>query len=507
MKLEQFKVLVIGNNDEITDKITSKLAQENNSINQGIIDSVDYELTRPGYYHTSVADLSFGELIKLAKKFNKVVLSDQPIDQWSHHRIFLQSYKIIKELDSLGCITEYKNNKNVQNNLFVDKLFETNPSFCMFPWIALHPKNKNYYPCARFKNPIKKLEDITDFKTDSDLTSIRKKMLNGEQISGCETCYNYENRGIESYRQFESKDWISQLKITSLNDLEKIQHPYYYEIFINNTCNLMCRSCTPAQSHLIAQEAVDNGIIASDYPVRQTKATTDIVDIDSLNNKSRVYLHGGEPTIIQEVYSFLEKCIAKDKTDFQLAFCTNGQKLNKKFMYLISHFPNTHFSFSIDGYDKINDYWRHGSEWNKIVENMKLVDSLGHKTSFNTVPGIYNVTNLHLLLEFADAEFPHSTFYMQINNRGSQDVYNHPDADLVCKSMERCMQTNIYYSDGKSNKTCIDSIYNHYKNNPQVDISRLKKFFEENDKLDKIRGIYLKDYIPELEACRKYINK
>ncbi len=268
----------------------------------------------------------------------------------------------------------------------------------------------------------------------------------------------------------------------------------------------MCRSCDPRCSHLIAQEAVDNGILASDYRIRQTLASTDIVDIENLKPQSRVYLHGGEPTIIREVYKFLENCIANDKTDFQLAFCTNGQKLSKKFLHLLSHFSNAHLSFSIDGYGKINDYWRHGSSWNKIITNMKTVESMGCKTSFNTVPGIYNVTNLHLLLEFADEHFPKSTFYMQINNRESQDVYNHPNAELVCASMERCMKTNVYYSDGKSNKTCIDSLYEYYSTEPKFDKERLKIFFQENDKLDSIRNIHLRDYIPELEDCRRFIE-
>jgi len=315
----------------------------------------------------------------------------------------------------------------------------------------------------------------------------------------------YEENGIESYRQFESKDWISQLGIRNLGDLLEIQTPYYYEIFVNNVCNLMCRSCDPDFSHLIAKEAVEHGLIAKDSEIKRTYSSTDHVDIATLNKKSRVYIHGGEPTIIPEVYDFLQKCITNGKTNFQLAFCTNGQQFNKKFLGLIEKFSNVHFSFSIDGYGPINDYWRHGSDWDTIIDNMHLVESLGHKTSFNTVPGIYNVTNLHLLLQFADAEFPHSTFYMQINNRSSQDVYNHPDPSLVCYSMEQCKKTNVYYSDGKSNKTCIDSIYEYYANSPVCNIDSLRNFFTENDRLDKIRNIKLKDYIPELDACRQYL--
>ena len=42
--------------------------------------------------------------------------------------------------------------------------------------------------------------------------------------------------------------------------------------------------------------------------------------------------------------------------------------------------------------------------------------------------------------------------------------------------------------------------------NKNTSRNKLKKFFEYNDILDKSRSSKLGDYIPELEACRKYIN-
>ena len=54
--------------------------------------------------------------------------------------------------------------------------------------------------------------------------------------------------------EFETKEWLSKLGISSLEDLEKIDRPYYYEIRLSNKCNLMCRSCKPEHSHLIDKE-------------------------------------------------------------------------------------------------------------------------------------------------------------------------------------------------------------------------------------------------------------
>ena len=228
----------------------------------------------------------------------------------------------------------------------------------------------------------------------------------------------------------------------------------------------------------------------------------DQINIDTLDEKSTVYFQGGEPTIMPEVLEFMTRCIEKNKTDFSLTMTTNGVALPTKFLNLISKFSKTNFSFSIDGFGTINDYWRSGSKWDKVIANAKLLQSQGHSISINTVPGLYNVTNLHLLFEFLDREFPFTAVYLQINYLKWQSAFNHPNKELVVDSMRQCMNTSTYCSNGKSCKTAIDSIYNHYSNNPTCDLDDLRAFFDYNDQLDQARGVRLADYIPELEAAR-----
>jgi len=122
------------------------------------------------------------------------------------------------------------------------------------------------------------------------------------------------------------------------------------------------------------------------------------------------------------------------------------------------------------------------------------------------VPGIYNVTNLHLLFEWLDIEFPETSIYLQFNYFKPQSAFNHPNHDMVMESMRRCMNTQVYLADGKSTKTGIDSIFNHYNNQPNCDVESLREFFNFNDKLDLVRNTKLIEYIPELEACRHLLQ-
>ena len=116
------------------------------------------------------------------------------------------------------------------------------------------------------------------------------------------------------------------------------------------------------------------------------------------------------------------------------------------------------------------------------------------------------MTNLHLLFEYFDREWPNPGLYVQINHWDWQSAYNHPRPDLVVESMKRCQQTKTYLSDGRSCRSTVDSLLDHYSNNPECDLTLLKQFFDYNDQLDQARGVQLADYVPELAECRKLLG-
>lgn len=502
------KILCLGNNDSSTDSWVSDLATKHDSVNHGLIDQLDFSPEHNGYYHTTVVDLPWGDLIKLGKKFDTVIMLDQPQSQWSHWKCLQATCKMMLALEKEGVHTVFRDNSNTKRLLYwIDLVHNKNFSMCIYPWINLHNEGSVLKLCSRDSSTVTTIEKLKDWSKDPDYTRIRQAMLKGEKLlDHCGTCYEYEKLGIESYRQFETLDWVIMLELDSIDDLDKLNKPHFYEVFSSNYCNIKCRGCQPCYSSAIETEFKKFNIIPPN-PVQWTPSSWSIdrIDIDTLDRRSSVYFQGGEPTIMPEVREFMRRCIAKNKTDFFLTMCTNGVKMSDEFLDLLSHFSNTNFSFSIDGYGPINDYWRSGSQWNRVIENAHRVKSLGHSVSINTVPGIYNVTNMHKLFEFLDKEFPFTAIYMQINYLSWQSAYNHPIPELVIDSMLKCQQTSVYHSNGKSCRTSIDSILEHYSNNPVCDLKALKEFFDYNDQLDRVRGTRLVDYIPELEQARKFI--
>ena len=503
-------VLFLGNNDESTDLAVTKIAETNGTHNHGLITDPQFVPAHQGFYHTTVVDIPWGSLLQVCGKFDTIVMLDQPQAQWSHWKCLQATCKLMLKLESQGKHTVFRENHNVARILYwIELVYQKNPSFCIYPWINFYNDGQDLKLCSRDQGTVTTLHQLQDWRSDANYGDIRQKMLAGELLPDhCKTCYDYESKGMESYRQFETMDWVTNLELDSIDDLAGIAHPYFYEVQLGNNCNIKCRGCQPEYSEPIAREwkrfkismpGSRNDKVSNHYSL-------DAVSIDSLDAKSSVYFQGGEPTIMPEVRDFLKQCINKKRTDFFLTMCTNGVKFSQELLDLMAHFPNTNFSFSLDGFDRVNDYWRWGSKWNRVIENAHRMQDLGHSVSINTVPGLYNVTNLHLLLEFLDREFPFSAIYMQVNYFSWQSAYNHPMKDLVIESMQRCQQTSIYNCNGKSCQTAIDSLLEHYSRDPVCDINQLRNFFTYNDQLDRVRGSRLADYIPELEQARSFLQ-
>ena len=502
------KILCLGDNSIDTDQKVSVLANENQTVNHGLINDKLFIPKESGYYHTTVADLQLGEIVNLSQYFDTILMLDQPHNQWTHPMLFLKTTKIMNDLRELNYSIVYQNPEVSKGYNFFSQLLETNKSFCIFPFIHLLSRNSNGYTnlCDRSLTPVAKLKDL-DWENDSAIQEIRNNMLSGKlNIPHCNYCYEVEGRGGKGARYHDTLDWVVRLDLTSLDDLKKIKTPKYYSVRSSNKCNIRCRSCIPRDSHLIEKEFKTIGI-HYEYEFND-HAGYDMVDINNLDNKTdRVLASGGEVTVMPEFYEFLQKCIDANKTDFELCINTNAVKFSNKLLNLLDHFTRFEPSVSLDGVGKINDYIRWDSDFDQIVKNTHILIDRGHRAAFISVISIYNITRIHELMEFQDSEFPKVPVMLQFDtfHEDIQSPYNHPNVELALESLEKCKKTNAYFNFSRGTKSIVDNLYDHYANNPTCDLEKLRKFFEFNDKLDQSRNSKLVDYIPELEEARRKI--
>jgi uncharacterized Fe-S cluster-containing radical SAM superfamily protein len=447
--------------------------------------------------------MEYGKLFKFAQLFEKIIVLNQPKEQYSHPDAFFKTIQLVNQLKKFTEVVLLDPSYESDINFFKE-LVETNKSFCIFPFIELLTNQRSdgqTTVCCRSNTPVAKLSEITDFATDKNYKIIRDNMLDGVTIpKHCSSCYELESQNILSARKQETVEWANRLNLTSLNDLKLIQHPAYYEIRPSNVCNLQCRMCAPNSSHLIGREYKKLNLISELPPAERSN-----FDIVNFTNLKKLYVSGGEPTAMPEFYDFLDRCIAENKT-FEFLVNTNATKINSRFKKQLKQLPHMQFVISLEGIGDLNHYVRWPSVWDTIVENMKYLVDNNHKITINTTVSIYNIIKLYDLFRWIDDEFPGTLIHAQLAFSANDmlSALNFPNTKLVLDSLLPIQQLKCYNND-ELLKSFINGIIAYYQNNPVIDTDKLKLFFEFNDKLDQSRNIRLADYIPELEQKRKLI--
>jgi sulfatase maturation enzyme AslB (radical SAM superfamily) len=500
------RILCLGNNTEDTDVKTRQLAEQQSVKCHGLISELDHvidleSIQHPGYYHSSVYDLEYYRLIEIAQEFDQIVILDQPREQYSHPDAFYKTIRAAKQINNTVPVV-YLDPTYKTSITFFEDLTKTNKSFCIFPFIELLANNDRTTVCCRSDTPITLLSDIVDFKTDPHYQKIRNNMLSGILMpKHCSHCYDLEQQGILSARMQETVEWANRLNLHSIDDLNNLHHPVYYEVRPSNICNLQCRTCTPDNSSLIAQEYKKINLI-EDY----NKKRYSNFDFVKIENIKKLYVAGGEPTAMLEFYNFVDQCIKDKKTNFEFVVNTNGTKLSDKFKQQLKEFSNFQFIVSIDGFNKLNHYIRWPSDWQTIIDNVQYLKQQNYVVSFNITVSIYNILTLYELLEFFDQVFPATLVHCQFAESEKElfSALNFPDRNLALENLMRIRELKCYKNDLLL-QSFVDGVIMHYAKNFKLDLEKLKDFFKFNDKLDQSRNIRLADYIPELEAARKLI--
>jgi MoaA/NifB/PqqE/SkfB family radical SAM enzyme len=502
------RVLCLGNNSEDTDCQTRILAQQNQTVCHGLLSELDrpfseLDYSQPGYYHSTVVDLQLGNLKKVMQEVDQVIMLDQPVDQWNHSHEFVNTVRLMK---STSTPVQFMNPEEIKPAEFFLDLVESNKSFCIFPFIEFYTAYHHTHLCCYSDRPVKKLEDLQDFAQDEHYQQIRQSMLQGKQLPDyCKSCYDIEAQGIISPRIAENLEWVYRLGIKNLDDLRKIKKPAFYDIRPSNKCNLTCRTCQPEDSHLIDREYQELKIhrkrpdhLASIDFSRHESGTFDLVDFDNIQ---RLLVAGGEPTIMPEFFDFLQKCIDTQHTDFEINVTTNGTNLSERLKSLSSHFQDFSWVFSIDGYQDLNHYIRHPSDWSSIIDNWRYHVSEKNVVTVNTTISIYNVDSLHVLFEFIDQEFPNTYVNTVVLTKpGYLSPLLFPDPAAALESLRLAQQTHCYQNSSIT-QTNIDYLVRQFQNH-QANPHKLKQFYHFNDLLDQHRNIRLADHVPVLETHR-----
>ena len=494
--LKDKRILCLGNNTEDTDNRATQLAELNDSVNFGLVSKENLTEQRvPGVYHTTIVDCSYQDIQSIIKDIDLLYVFDQTHDDNAVKHRTLE----IAEMLSADVEVQYENTDITSNYNYWSQLVKDNKSFCIYPFIELMASNGTTSLCCRSSVPVEDVENIVDWQTNEKYQHIRNKMIKGEKIPHCNSCYNIEKLGVTSSRQLDTTMWAERLNLTSVEQLATIKTPAYYEVRASNVCNLQCRMCGPQWSNQLEKEFKEIGITSKDTTYGYTGF--DMVKLDQLE---KLYVAGGEPTVQVEFIEFLKDCITKGKTDFELHINTNATKINDRFREIIKQFPKASFTVSIDGYEDLNYYIRYPSKWNDIVDNIQWLDDNNYKISFNTVASVLNIGRLDELFSFLDGTFPGNQLDCTYSS-GVMTPFAFPLNEQALADLNAITQKD-YYKNNKLFTNNIDGLIKYFTNRKDVDNKTIENFFDLNDKLDQSRDMKLEDYRPEIAVWRKSLT-
>lgn len=282
---------------------------------------------------------------------------------------------------------------------------------------------------------------VKDAWNSQDMKDIRLSMINGEKVAGCSTCYLQEESGRISNREHANSEW--KWRLGEENLLEIINNSeinfghvntdiVYLDLRLGNLCNLKCRMCNPWNSSQILKEHIELDQKNEEYsklfkktfgkfPIELAKELewfeSDVLwdqVISLIPNLKKVYMTGGEPTLIDHNFKFMQECIDQERQDIVLFFNTNCTNINKKFLSLVEQFDEININASLDGTGIINDYIRAPSKWEQISSNIEKLAQLSNvKLGVTPTVQVYNVFNLVSILEWVD----------ELNQKYNKDIF------------------------------------------------------------------------------------
>ena len=281
-------------------------------------------------------------------------------------------------------------------------------TFCVLPWMHLYiGTDGNVLPCCladhQFSMGNIDNHSVDDIVKSTSFNQLRSNMIAGIRSKECARCYKQEDLGLRSSRVEHNARW-PDLKMTDLDPTGTIAkfEPVYFDIRLNNICNLKCRMCSGYFSSAIAQEEAElfdnSSSVESALRSKQRKSSlTEILNYLPLAEK--IYFAGGEPLLSSEHYEILKTLIDCGNTDLEIFYNTNFTTLQYQKISVLDlwgKFSNIKIGASLDATGPVAEYVRHGTDWKTIESNLTLVKTQCPHVNFTVTStvGLLNISSL-----------------------------------------------------------------------------------------------------------------
>ena len=365
--------------------------------------------------------------------------------------------------------------------MYPKELF-TNKSFCVLPWSGfILESDGDVKNCVISTNTLGNIQNqkITDLVNGEKNKKLQQEMIKDNKPSGCAGCYLQE-RGRNDISAISSR--LYYLRELGQSFIKKPDEFVLRHIDLRwtNSCNQACVYCGPKWSSKWAKEL--DVKIKSDRSKKEEVKKYIFENIKTLEN---VYLAGGEPMLMRDNKELLEQLWEKNP-DVVLRVNTNLSHTNTGIFDLICKFKNVHWTISVETTGEHYEYVRYHGKWNEFLQNLKFIQKLDHKISFNMLYFILNYDTFFDTIDyFKDLGFGDNSFIAgPLYEPRALNVLNLPDEELesIMSKLENKIKHSKHYL-----RNSYENIYKYIKNtkwNKDMDL-----FYSFMNTLDKRRGL------------------
>jgi len=387
-------------------------------------------------------------------------------------------------------------------------------TICVLPWmhLATHPSGGTSLCCrSNHTNAVSwakqhdspmmmtleefKLKDMVNCDTN---VRVRQAMLNSERPIECEGCWQDEDNGIKSKRQYENERW--QHIIPKLEQSAVIKKPnyIYVELRLGNICNNACLTCN---SYSSSKWYPDEKKISKDLswfklrPFENFKWFEDSEFYKELAEHSQdveeIYINGGEPTLIKAHFEYLNHLIESGSAkNVHLVYSLNMMDIPDRLVELWKTFKQVTVNASIDDLGERNYYIRYPTQWDETIISIEKLNSLPnvqwHVTQTVSILNVHTLSVFSQWLKTAYCKVPHHNYVLYPEYLSLAALPQGYKKELI----EHCRRLNLlpkYQFNDLVAKLSID-------HNPEL-LQKAKEFILA---IDKARGLSYNKYIPEL---------
>jgi organic radical activating enzyme len=366
-------------------------------------------------------------------------------------------------------------------------------TYCAYPFLNLYVANFNQVmPCCNFLEPLQ-TQSVENFFDNEWMNNIRKTMLEGNCVSGCENCYNKEAAGLVSEREQANQEFgiVTEPKLRVL------------DLMLDNVCNLKCRMCNSAYSHNwhSDENALYGRTIA---PTKYSDNTlTDTVDLSGLE---RIVFQGGEPLYSPKFEPMLDRLNETNTIeDVELWMTTNATIMpSEKTKAYLQRFKTVAITVSLDGTGKLFEYIRKNAEFDKVKTVLDYYHSIVNKNTsvtINCTVSVYNVNEVDNIQSYYKEHYPNFVFNENfVNYPAELNVQNTPD-DFKDYINNNIKNENVIGWINESGENLFDHFINYTR---QLDLIRDESVADANPWLHQ----YINNYNLTQTAAdsKKYWN-